>query len=113
MSDKYNSKNSGKNRIDSIKITYNVPPKSPVKDFMVRCNRILKLIRDKSLYSIDVIKLYKQILFGKEDYKITISEFQYIDKKLKFIFSQEGLATFYPNKHTCMMSVFGDDETWY
>lgn len=81
VSDKYNSKNSGKNRIDSIKITYNVPPKSPVKDFMVRCNRILKLIRDKCLYSIDVIKLYKQILFGKEDHKTTISEFQYIDKK--------------------------------
>lgn len=75
VSDKYIIKNSEKNRIDNIKITYNVPPKSPVKDFMVWCNKILKLIRYKCLYSIDVIKLYKQILFDKEDYKTTISEF--------------------------------------
>ena len=80
---KYNIKNQKNDGVglENIKITYNIPAESPVKNFLTRCGRILKLIKDKCLYSIDVLKLYTEILLDRENYKITISEFQYIDKK--------------------------------
>lgn len=52
-------------------------------------------------------KIPELITHGKM-YDTNGNIYSYIDKKLNFIFSLEGLATFYPNKHTCMMSAFDD-----